>query len=105
MPAGQLSERIELQRATRTDDGYGGYAETWATYATVWAQVRPLSGRERYHAQQIEAEASYRVTIRYRADVLDSDRIVWRGQNLNIRFRADAGPREPYLMMDVEVDG
>ena len=105
MNAGQLDQRIELQRLTRTDDGYGGYVETWTTYASVWANVRPLSGRERYQAQQTQANANYRITIRYRSDVLDADRIVWRGQALNIRFRADGGPREQWLPIDAELEG
>lgn len=104
MRAGDLDQRIELQRLTRMPDGGGGYSEEWTTYATPWASVRPMSGRERYHAQQTQASANYRVTIRYRADVQDADRILWRGRVLNIRFRADAGPRDLYLTIDAEIE-
>lgn len=102
--AGQLDQRIALQRLTRIPDGGGGYAEDWQTYATVWAYVRPMSGRERYQAQQLEAAANYRITIRYRADIDPADRILWRGKILNIRFIANAGPRDLYLTLDAEIE-
>lgn len=104
MRTGDLDQRIELQRLTRTADGGGGYSETWTTYDTVWAKVEPLSGRERYHAQQTQASANYRVTIRYRDDVSPADRILWRGRVMNIRFPADAGPRNPWLPLDAEME-
>lgn len=104
MRTGDLDQRIELQRLTRTSDGGGGYTEQWTTYATVWANVRPMSGRERYQAQQTQASANYRIAIRYRADIDPADRIVWRGKVLNIRFIADAGPRDLYLTIDAEIE-
>lgn len=102
--AGKMDQRIELQRLDRIPDGGGGYSEEWATYAEVWAEVLPLSGRERYQAQQTAASANYRIRIYNRPDVLPADRIVWRGKIMNIRFPADAGPRELFLMIDAETE-
>lgn len=101
---GSMDQRIELQRATRTPDGGGGHTEEWVTYATVWASVRPMSGRERYHAQQTQASANYRIKLYNRADIDPADRILWRGRVLNIRFLADAGPRDLYLTIDAEIE-
>lgn len=104
MSAGQLDQKIELQRLTRAPDGGGGYTEQWTTYATPWASVRPMSGRERYHAQQTQASANYRIKLYNRADIDPADRILWRGKVLNIRFPADAGPRDLYLTIDAEIE-
>lgn len=104
MRAGDLDQRIELQRLTRMPDGGGGYSEEWTTYAQSWANVRPMSGRERYQAQQTQANANYRITLYNRADIDPADRILWRGKVLNIRFLADAGPRDLYLTIDAEIE-
>lgn len=65
MKFGKMRHRVTIQKLTRTDDGAGGYTETWEDIATVWAAVEPLSGREYYLAQQTQAEVSHKVTMRY----------------------------------------
>ena len=102
MQPGELDQRVQIQQQTRTPDGGGGYVEGWSTTATVWAQVRPLSGRERDQAQQQEADVRYRVRIRYRSGVTAAERIVWRGQAMQIRSVLEAGPRPLYLDLDCE---
>lgn len=74
MQAGKLNKRVILQTLTNTDDGGGGSAQTWADTATVWAAVRPLTGTERFTAQQVSANLSTEVEIRYRAGVVAQQR-------------------------------
>ena len=100
---GQLDQRISLQHRTLTDDGAGGATEAWTEYAEVWASVRPMTGRERENAMRNEATSNYVVTVRYRSDILERDRIVWRSKELNIRFIKNAGPRPPFLDLEVEM--
>lgn len=100
---GELRERVTLQTKTRTRDAMGGYAETWADTATVWALVRPMSGRERAQAGQQQAAANYLVVMRYRSDVLAGQRLLWRDTPLNIRFIADRGPRAEFLELEAEL--
>ena len=73
---GALRHRLSLQREARTADGGGGFARTWSTYATVWGEVRPLSGTERLRAERLENPVTYRVRIRHRDDVDAADRIL-----------------------------
>lgn len=103
MSAGELDQRISLQRLTLTPDGVGGSTEAWEEYAAVWARVRPQRGRERQESERQEATREYRVKIRHRSDVLEADRIVWRERQLNIRVLHDKGPRELYLEIDAEL--
>lgn len=42
----------------------GEAVPTWTEYATVWADVQPVSGNERFVAQQFLANVSH--TIRFR---------------------------------------
>lgn len=100
---GELDQRIQLQSVTKVRDGGGGFTETWATYATVWAKIRTMTGREREAAQRIEAHANYLLVIRYRSDVKTTHRIQWRGRVFNIRFPKTAGPRTSWLEMECEL--
>jgi SPP1 family predicted phage head-tail adaptor len=101
--AGLLDQRIELQARTRTADGYGGANVAWSTYATVWAMVRPMTGRERENAQRAEGTSNYLVVIRARSDVDETHRILWRGRYMNIRFPKNAGPRPLFMELEAEL--
>lgn len=75
--AGRLPHRISLQRATETKDPAGEVLQAWATVATVWAAVEPISGREAWIAQQANTLTTHRVLIRYRSGVTTKDRFIW----------------------------
>lgn len=100
VPIGKLDQRVALQRKTRTSDGSGGATVSWSTYATVWAHVRPMRGRERENAMREEAASDYIVVIRYRSGVVEGDRIEWRDRHMNVRFVRNEGPRTS--MMEIE---
>jgi SPP1 family predicted phage head-tail adaptor len=102
MNPGTLDQRITIEQETRAADAYGGAVTAWTTLATTWAAVKPLSGRERADMAAIEAPASYRFTIRRRADVTDAMRLGWNGAVYNIRFIADPGARALYMTIDAE---
>jgi len=101
---GELDQRVELQKFTRSPDGQGGFTETWTTEATVWAHVRPQTGREREFADRQTAEAGYLVVIRYRDDVDETWRFKWlnTGRLMNIRYVQQRGGRELYLPIEAE---
>lgn len=103
MDAGKLDQRVTLQSVSSTTDAGGGRVETWATVATLWASVRPMSGRERLQADQLESPANYRVTIRRRTDLTTDKRILWKGKPLNIRFDGFNSAREGYMTFDAEM--
>ena len=61
---GRYDRRVTVQSATLVDDGYGTKQPTWSTLLTVWAFVRPVSGREHVIAGGIQAEATVEVGLR-----------------------------------------
>lgn len=66
MRSGKLRYRVSVQDRTETvDEKTGAITHTWATERTVYANVEPLSGRERMEAQQVQADTSYKITMRY----------------------------------------
>jgi SPP1 family predicted phage head-tail adaptor len=75
MNIGKLRNKIELQSFTSTANAIGEQLKTWTTYSTVWAHIRPMSGRELINAQQPVGEITHQVTIRYNSSVSVDDRI------------------------------
>ena len=67
---------MDLQKNTSTQDpNTGEEVRAWTTYATVWAEIAPLSARDFISAQAIQAEIKARIVIRYRDDVLAEHRV------------------------------
>jgi SPP1 family predicted phage head-tail adaptor len=100
--AGKLRHSIVFERETRTADGAGGSSIVWGTVATVRAFVRPMSGSESVHAQRLEARITHRVFIRYRNDLLTSDRISFGGRLMQIRALINLEERNRWLEIHAE---
>lgn len=102
---GELDQRIQIEREASSDDGMGGYTSTWSVlHGPIWARVRPMSGRERQFAAQVDAISDYVVIIRNR-DLDESDRIKWVSNGnriLNIRA-IHREPRAEFIKIDVEL--
>jgi len=94
MRAGQLDRRITIEQNTPGHDAAGAPTESWATLATVWAEVRPAAGREFFDAQQIVAEAKVVFRIRYRSDVDHKMRVSYAGNLYDIHGIAELGRQE-----------
>ena len=94
MRAGDLRDRVTIQRAATADDGFGNTISGWSDLLTVWANIRETPGKEAVAAGRIEASRT--ATIRVRAssqsrNVTAADRVHARGQVWNIRSVAAVG--------------
>ena len=82
----KLRHRVTFQRpAQTTRNNMGENVPVYVSFASVWAAVEPLRGREYHEAQKIRAETTYKVTIRYLPDVTADMRIVHRDKTLEIQ--------------------
>lgn len=100
--AGDLDQRVRIEKPEQAEVEGGSYETTWALVATVWADAWTVSGRERVEAQQEQASTMARFKIRRRTDVTAGMRVIWQGKAHNIRFIADNGPRDPFVIIDAE---
>jgi SPP1 family predicted phage head-tail adaptor len=80
MNIGKMRHKITIEQKTEVSDGAGGYTESWISFATVWASVEPISGKEYYEAQQTQSEATHKIRIRYRTGILPSMRVNFKGR-------------------------
>ena len=102
--AGDLDRRVSIQRATMDEDPtYGERVATWSTVATVAAAVRQASGREFLAADVIASERKTVFIIRWRADVLTTDRVVYLGEPFDIAEVREIGRREGLEIHGVRV--
>jgi len=92
-----LREPLTIQRKLAVSDGMGGQAIQWIGLTTVRAYVKPLSGREAVQAMQLQASITHRIYMRYRADLTPADRLVMRGQPLQIRSVINVEMRNRWL--------
>ena len=101
MQAGRLRHRITLQRKEQTQNPQtGAMTTTWATDATVWAAVEPLSAREFVAAQAVQSNVSVRITVRYRPGITAAMRILHDGKVYGITgVLADKDSGREYLTL------
>lgn len=97
--AGQLRHRIAIEEFTTTRDSMGGTIEAWTTFAPAWAAVEPLNGREFFAAEQVNAEVSHRVTMRYTPGVKTKMRVNHGGRFLLIEAALNIGERNQELQL------
>ena len=77
--AGNLTDRIVIEQASETRNAVGEVTLSWATFATVWADVQALSGREAERYGQMVGFTGHKVTIRQLAGVKPAMRILYQG--------------------------
>jgi SPP1 family predicted phage head-tail adaptor len=65
MRSGKLRHRVVIKKPVETQNTFGEPEVRWQDFATVWAAIEPLRGREYFAAKQINAEVEANVTIRY----------------------------------------
>ena len=103
----KLSQRLVLEAPARIADGGGGWQVTWTELGTHWAELRPVSGRERVSGVREVSRVTHRVMVRS-APVGSTRRPkpeqrFRQGERLfNIRGVADADHRGAYLTCWVE---
>jgi SPP1 family predicted phage head-tail adaptor len=72
---GELRHRLVLEAPVDTPDGAGGAERTYATVATIWAAVVPVSARGDVAADSLGADVTHRIIIRARTDVSTRHRL------------------------------
>ena len=59
----RLSQRLTLEAPDRMPDGGGGWQVSWTALGIVWAEVRPVSARERVVGGRETSQVTHRITI------------------------------------------
>lgn len=77
MQAGRLSSRCVIQRRTGGTNDWGEpLPDGWETHATVWANVKHLSGSEAIRADAEVSTVRASIRIRFRSDITAGMRVL-----------------------------
>ena len=100
MRAGQLDQRVTVERLEEGVDELGQPVSTWIALVTVWAAVEPLTGREYIAAAAAVSEVTTRIRLRYRPGITPADRVNHEGKLYGITSLIDykSANRELVLM-------
>ena len=90
MKTAVLRNRIKLISAVRTADQYGGATYPETIYGEMQARIDPLSSRETYFSEALQATVTHRIRIRYRTGVKMANIIRWTTPGFNREFRIDS---------------
>lgn len=64
MRAPRLNRHLVLEAPARVADGSGGYAVTWQTLGSLWAEVTARTGRETASVAAPVSAVSYKILVR-----------------------------------------
>jgi SPP1 family predicted phage head-tail adaptor len=97
-----LNRKIEIQSLVVTSTDTGGFTESWVTLTNAWAKIKNSSGTELIHADQLGAVAFSDFTIRYRSDLTESMRIIYRGTEFQVRHINNIEESDKFLIIKAE---
>ena len=100
--AGSLRDRVSIQIKNSTRNSVGEEVINFTTCASnVPANVRPLSMRERFNADQIQSDIQKIMVIRYTSNVEPTGQIVWKDKTFNIESIIDHNERQHRITLGV----
>lgn len=100
MLIGALRQRVTLLQLVQRDGALGETLSSWSPVAVVWAQVKDLSGREWYEAQQLpEGDVSVEITIRFRAGLTRTMRIQHGAKTYDVIAVLDRDGQKKFLRL------
>jgi SPP1 family predicted phage head-tail adaptor len=107
MRISKLQQRITVQRRSSTLDAYGQEINSWSNIATVWAEVKPISGKEKLRSESmvVESQLTHRVTVRFSEVFLPSSqadawRILFGTRILNITASMNVDEESKMIIFD-----
>jgi SPP1 family predicted phage head-tail adaptor len=95
---GRMRQRVELQSYTTTADGQGGSTATWATDETIWADIQPNNGSERWEIESLKGNVSHTARIRQRP-VDNSMRLKYGSRIFYIKYAFNDGEDNAYTTL------
>jgi SPP1 family predicted phage head-tail adaptor len=82
--SGYLSTKVTMQQPVISQDELGQPVNKWVDVATVWANLSDISGREFIASAALQNTVQTKITIRYRAGIVPTMRVVHQASIYNI---------------------
>ena len=88
MTIGEKRMRVAFQTPSVSRDDFGEPDQSWSTLVTAWALVQPMKGRERFAANEVQADVDHRIVVRNSTELATlgpGDRATWSGHTYDIK--------------------
>ena len=84
LDAGDLWARVTIQKPTQSRNDVGETTLAWADYATVWANVQSLGGREAQRYAETIGLSTHKVRVRFITGLTSTMRVIYNDRTLEI---------------------
>ena len=102
MTPSKLNRKVDLYRLEKTPTPTGGFTQSWVKVASLWASIKNMSGTELVHADQLGATSYSDFTIRYRSNINETMKFVYRGTDYQIRHINNLEEADKWLVVKAE---
>ena len=97
-----FNRKAELQKLVRTATPSGGFDTSWTKVADVWCKIKNSTGSELIHADQLGSVAFSDFTIRYRANINEGMKLIYRGTEFQIRHVNNIEEQDLFMIVKGE---
>jgi SPP1 family predicted phage head-tail adaptor len=102
VPIAHLRTRIGLFAPVETQDETGGVFRTFAQIDSIWCNIEPFSGDERFVTGRVEEVVTHHITMRWRDTIKAPMRFYLGTRMFDIVAVADLDSRRRRMMVLVE---
>jgi SPP1 family predicted phage head-tail adaptor len=99
MRAGPLRCRITIETPVETQGADGSIVTAWETFATTWASIEPLIGREYFAQEREQATVSHKIRMRHLPDIKHKMRVSWKSRIFEIESVLNVGERNREIVL------
>ena len=99
MRAGPLRCRITIETPVETQGADGSIVTAWETFATTWASIEPLIGREYFAQEREQATVSHKIRMRHLRGITHKMRIAWELRIFEIESVLNVGERNREIVL------
>lgn len=94
---GALKQRVMFQREEKVSDGMGNTYPDWQDDFQAWANIKPMSVRQRLELQAVSSNVTHEITVRHRPNKsLAGRRVKWGNRAFNIHGYYTKGEEGAY---------
>ena len=102
MRAGNLRNYIAIQQPIESQDANLELILTWSTFAQLWGEILPLTGREYWYSKQVTSEITGSIKIRYISGITTKMKVIDGTKTYDIEAVIDVENRHEELVLLVK---
>lgn len=97
-----FNRKAELFSLVKVLTPTGGFTQSWESVAVLWCKIKNTSGSELLHADQLGATSYSDFTIRYRANIDETMKLIYRGNDYQVRHINNIEEADLFMIVKAE---